>query len=227
MATSGTATFNLDIHEICEEAYERAGTQMRSGYDLRSARRKLNLMASEWANRGLNLWTVEEKTITIVPGTQTYTLPSDTVDIIEAALRITSATGVPTDYNIERMGVGTWNALTNKTQTGRPLQYFVERTITPSVRIWPSPDTLATYTLVYWRLRRIQDAGGGGTTQMDIPHRFLPAIIAGLAYYIAMGKQELMQRVPFLKQEYENQFQLAYEEDRDRSSLMISPMDLD
>lgn len=221
MTTSGTATFNPSIVTLIEEAYERAGSEMRSGNDVRSARRKLDMMASEWANRGVNLWTLESGSVALVAGTADYSLPADTVDILDFVVRSGSGTS-QIDYQVERMGVGGYSAITTKNTTGRPLQVYVTRSITPAITLWPVPDSAATYTFVYWRLRRIQDTGSA-TATMDIPHRFIPALVAGLAYYIAMSKRELESRVPFLKQEYEAQFQMAAEEDRDRTSLFIFP----
>ena len=224
MATSGTTSFNLNLNEIIEEAFERAGTQVRSGLDFRSARRSLNILASEWANRGFNLWTVTEDSIAILQGVNTYALPSDCIDVVEHSIR-TGTGQSQTDYVVQRIGVGTWSNLSAKNITGRPLQLFVERTASPSIRIWPVPDQ--SYTLIYWYLRRIEDAGSSGTLTLDIPHRFIPAMVAGLAYLIAMKKSatqpEIMQRVEFLKNYYEEQFELAAGEDRDRSSLFIAP----
>jgi len=224
LTTSGTTSFDLNLIEIVEEAFERAGAQLRTGNDFRSARRSLNLLASEWANKGLNLWTVTEATLSLVAGTSSYDLPSDCIDVIEHSLR-TGTGQSQVDYNLERVGVGTWQSLANKNQTGRPLQLFVERQIAPSVNIWPVPDQ--SYTLVYWYLRRIQDAGATGTLTLDVPHRFLPALVAGLAYHVALKKSamvpEIMQRITLLKSIYDEQFQLAADEDRDRSSLWIAP----
>ena len=193
---------------------------MRSGNDVRSARRKLDIMASEWANRGINLWTLESGSIPLVSGTASYNLPADTVDVLDFAVR--SGTGTSqVDYTVERIGVGGYSAITTKNTSGRPTQVFVQRIAIPSITLWPVPNT-DTYTFIYWRLRRIQDTGSA-TNTVDIPHRFVPALIAGLSYYIAMSDRELEQRVPFLKSEYEAQFQLAAEEDRDRSSMYIFP----
>lgn len=220
MATSGTATFNPTILTIIEEAFERAGTEMRSGNDVRSARRTLDIMMSEWANRGINLWTLESASISLVAGTATYSLPATTVDILDFVIRQGTGTS-QIDYQMERIGVGGFSAITTKNTTGRPLQVYVQRGLTPQITVWPVPD-VSTYSFIYWGLTRIEDTGQA-TNTMDIPHRFLPALVAGLAYYTAMKKVELMERVPFLQAEYEKQFQLAAEEDRDRSSLWIIP----
>lgn len=228
MATTGTSTFNLDITEIVEEAYERAGLELRSGYDLRTARRSLNLMTVEWANRGINLWTVEQGSIPLVSGTSTYSLPVDTIDLLEHVIR---QNGI--DINISRISVSTYASIPNKTASGRPVQIYINRqsgatgpaptsTVAyPTVTVWPvPPDT--SYTLVYWRLRRIQDVGDGVET-VDIPFRFLPALIAGLAYHIAMKNPEVTDRVVMLKQIYDEAFQQAADEDRDKASIRAVP----
>ena len=224
MTTSGTTSFNPTLNDLIEEAFERAGSQVRSGNDFRSARRSLSILVSEWANRGLNLWTLLEATMTLTAGVSTFSLPTDCIDVTDHSIRVGTGTS-QTDYTIQRIGVGTWSNLSVKNQTGRPLQLFVERKIAPNIRVWPTPDT--DYTLVYWYLRRMQDAGSTGTLTMDIPHRFIPALVAGLAYYTAMKKSavqpEIMPRVQFLQQEYEKQFDLAAGEDRDRSSLFLAP----
>jgi hypothetical protein len=220
MATSGSATFNPSLDVIIEEAFERAGTELRSGYDLKSARRSLDIMAAEWSNRGLNLWTVTVGTQALTAGTASYTLPTDTIDLLEHVIRSGSGTS-QADYDIERIGVSSYAAIVNKNQTGRPVQIYVERTLTPTVNVWPVPD-VNTYTLVYWRMRRIQDTGAA-TNTADIPSRFIPALVSGLAYYIALKRPALMNRVQMLKQIYDEQFQMAYEEDRERVPLRIIP----
>lgn len=224
MPTSGTSAYNPSLNEIIEEAYERAGSQVRSGNDFRSARRSLNILVSEWANRGLNLWTLQESSLAVVTGQNTYTLPPDTIDITDHSIRTGSGAG-QTDFVVQRIGAGSWSNLSVKNQTGRPLQLFVERKAPPVIRLWPVPD--ANYTLIYWYLRRIQDAGASGTLTMDIPHRFIPALVAGLSYQIALKKSatepQIMSRVEFLKGLYEEQFEMAAGEDRDRSSLFLAP----
>lgn len=221
MTTSGTATFNPSIDVIIEEAFERAGSELRSGYDLKSARRSLDIMSAEWSNRGYNLWTVEQGTISLVANDPTYNLPNDTIDLIEFVVR-TGTGSSQVDQTLTRIGVNQYASIPTKTQTGLPLQIYVDRaTTTPTVTFWPVPQD-SSYTLVYWRLRRIQDTGAASNT-MDIPSRFIPAMVAGLAYYIAMKKPDLMDRLSFLKAEYEEQFRLAYEEDRERIPLRIIP----
>lgn len=221
MATSGTTTFTLDIAELAEEAFERAGSELRTGYDLRTARRSLNLMMLEWANRGLNLWQVEQGTTALSDGTATYSMPSGTVDFIEHVIR--KGTGSDqVDYNLTRISVSTYANRTNKNLEGRPTEIYIQRTTSPQFTLWPVPDS-DDYTLVYWRLKRIEDAGTPASNTMDAPERFLPALVAGLAYYIAMKKPGLEQRVPFLKGVYDEQFDLASQEDRDRSDFRIIP----
>lgn len=219
MATSGTATWNLDIADLIEEAYERAGLEARTGYDFRTARRSLNIMAAEWANRGLNLWTIEQTTQTLTPGVATYTLPADTIDIIEAVLRIT-ANGTSTDFTVERIGVGDFATIPVKATPGRPLQIYVERLLAPRFTLWPVPDS--AYSIIYWTMRRIEDATGA-TDNMDVPVRFVPAMAAGLAFHIAMKRPEASARVPLLQAEAERQFQLAAEEDRGRETVRFVP----
>jgi hypothetical protein len=219
VATSGTATFNPDILTLIEEAYERAGVEIRTGYDLQSAKRSLDIMAQEWTNRGLNLWAIDEGTVALVAGTATYNLPADTIDLIDHVLRTGTGTS-QVDYTLARIGVGTYAALTNKNTQARPLQAYVDRQATPTVTVWPVPD--ASYTLVYWRLRRIEDTGAS-TNTIDVPSRFIPAMAAGLAYYVAMKKPSATERVPFLKQVYDEQFRLAWEEDHDRSAARLVP----
>jgi hypothetical protein len=222
MTTSGTATFNLDIAEIAEEAYERAGLELRSGYDMRTARRSLNLLAAEWSNLGLNLWTIATDSVLLTPGTATYTLPADTIDVIEHVIRTNNA-GQNTDLNMQRISVSDYAAIPVKTAPGFPLQIYVNRQISPTMTVWPVPDSSQPYTLVYWYLRRIQDTGTSAANTSDIPVRFLPALVSGLAYYIALKNPEASDRVQMLKSIYEEQFQLAASEDRDRAPDRFLP----
>ena len=232
MATTATTTFNLDLVSLCEEAYERAGSEMMSGYDLKTARRSLNIMLIAWQNRGINLWTVDEGSIPLVAGTATYNLPLDTVDLLDHVVR-TGSTTTQVDINISRISVSTYANIPNKNATGRPLQVYIDRqsgatgptptsTVAyPTITVWPVPDN-ATYTFQYWRLRRIQDAGTGVNTQ-DVPYRFLPALVAGLAYYLSMKLPEAMARIPMLKEDYESEFALAAEEDREKAPWRLVP----
>jgi hypothetical protein len=300
MSTTGTTGFNLDFTEIAEEAWERAGREMRSGYDLRTARRSMNLMTIEWANRGLNMWTIEEGAFNMVPGLNTYPLPTDTVDLLEHVIR-TGADQVNTqaDLTITRISVSTYATIPNKLQQARPIQVWIQRlsgetnpsssvldgaigaadtTITldttvglaaagyinlgsetiyygyiegntlggvfrgqnnttaashadgtavvvnqlPCVTVWPTPDNTTPYQFVYWRMRRIQDAGSGIQTG-DMNFRFLPAVTAGLAYYIAMKDPTLAGRLEMLKAVYDEQFALSAGEDHEKAPIRFVP----
>jgi len=221
MATSGTTAFNMDFTEIAEEAWERAGREMRSGYDLRTARRSMNLMTIEWQNRGINLWTIDEGTVSLVSGTAQYTLPTDTVDLLEQVIR-TGSGSTQQDLTINRISVSTYASIPNKTTTGRPIQFWIERLVdAPRINVWPVPDS-NDYTFKYWRMRRIEDAGRGIETA-DMPFRFLPCLVAGLAYHIAMKVPELSQRIPILKAMYEEEFERAASEDRVKTNARFVP----
>ena len=223
MATSGTATFNLDLADIIEEAYERAGLELRSGYDYKTARRSINLICSEWANKGLNLWTVEEGTVTLVDGTATYTLPADTVDLIEHVVRENAGNvNSQTDLTVTRISVSQFSAIPNKLTKGRPTQIWVDRQIIPKFSLYQVPDSTAR-TLVFHRLRRIEDAGSPASNNVDVPIRFMPALCAALAYHISMKRPETAQRTQILKTFADEAFDLAAAEDRDRSSITLTP----
>ena len=225
MTTSGTATFNLDLNEILDECFERCGSEARTGYDLRTARRSLNLLLADWANRGLNLWCVEQGSQVLTPGTATYTLPADTVDLIEHVIR-TGAGNVSTqtDLTITRISVSTYSSIPNKLQQARPIQVWINRQRdAPQFTVWPVPDNSQTYTFVYWRLRRIQDAGAGGTYTQDIPFRFLNALVAGLAYYLSMKIPGAMERMPALEAQYREAWDLASTEDREKAAVRFVP----
>jgi len=300
MAISGTTSFNLDLTELVEEAFERTGSELRTGYDLRTARRSLNLLFADWSNRGINMWTFEQGTINLVPGQNTYPLPSDTVDLLEHVIR-TGAGSVSTqsDLTITRISVSTYATIPNKLQQARPIQVWIQRldgqtsavgttltaTITstdttltvasavnlpatgfiligsetigygyisgntlyncvrgqnnttaashtsgdsvyvqnlPAITVWPTPDNSQTYQFVYWRMRRIDDAGGGVNT-MDVPFRFLPCLVAGLAYYLALKVPNGAQRLDILKSQYDEAWQLASTEDREKASDRFVP----
>jgi hypothetical protein len=223
MATSGTSSFNLDLTEIVEEAFERVGGEMRTGYDLRTARRSMNLMFADWANRGLNMFTYEQGSIPLVAGTATYNLPEDTVDLLEHVIR-TGAGNVSTqaDLTITRISVSTYATIPNKLQQARPIQVWIERLNTPRITVWPIPDNSQPYTFVYWRLRRIQDAGNGVNT-MDMPFRFLPCMVAGLAYYLALKVPGGTERLGVLKQQYDEAWELASTEDREKAAVRFVP----
>lgn len=300
MTTSGSSIFDMDFTDIAEEAWERAGREMRSGYDLRTARRSMNLLTIEWQNRGINMWTIEEGAITLTPGLSTYALPVDTIDLLEQVIRTGGNTvSTQADLNITRISVSTYATIPNKITQGRPIQVWIQRmsgvvsptsasvvgpvlatdtsiTVTdasglaasgfirlglediyygyitgnvlggcfrgqnntiaaphtngtsvynpnlPAVTVWPIPDNTTTYQFVYWRLRRIQDAGAGVETG-DMNFRFLPVIVAGLAYYIAMKVPELGPRLEMLKAVYEEQFELAAGEDREKAAIRFVP----
>jgi hypothetical protein len=300
MTTSGTTAFNLDLTEIVEEAFERAGSELRTGYDLRTARRSLNLLFADWANRGVNMWTFEQGTINLTQGLATYALPTDTVDLLEHVIRTgAGSASTQADLTITRISVSTYATIPNKMQQARPIQMWYQRldgqtsaigttlnggitatatTITltsvvglatngfvlidnetiqysyisgnvlsncfrgqngttaashstaaavyaqnlPSVTLWPTPDGSQTYQFVYWRMRRIDDAGSGVRT-MDVPFRFLPCLVAGLAYYLALKVANGEQRLPILKQQYDEAWQLAADEDREKAPVRFVP----
>ena len=224
MATSGTATFNLDLSELVEEAFERAGSELRTGYDLRTARRSLNLLFADWANRGVNMWTFEQGQQVLTPGQATYQLPADTVDLLEHVVRTgAGSASTQADLTITRISVSTYATLPNKLTQGRPIQIWIERLQSaPQFTVWPVPDNSQTYTLVYWRLRRIDDAGDGINT-MDVPFRFLPCLVAGLAYYLALKIPGGAERLPVLKQQYDEAWELAASEDREKAAVRFVP----
>jgi hypothetical protein len=224
MATSGTQAFNLDLSEIVEEAFERCGAELRTGYDLRTARRSLNLLFADWANRGINMWTIEQGSITLVPGTATYNLPIYTVDLMEHVIR-TGAGNASTqaDLNITRISVSTYATIPNKLTQARPIQVYIDRlSPTPTITVWPVPDSSQTYTFVYWRLRRIQDAGNGVNT-MDVPFRFLPCMIAGLAAYLSLKVPGGLERNQMLQAQYDAAWELAAGEDREKAAVRFVP----
>ena len=221
MVTSGTTTFDLDLAEMAEIAFERCGRELRTGKDMRKARRALNLLLSEWANKGVNLWTIDSAVIPLVQGTATYNLPSDTVDVVEHQIR-TGTGDNQSDITINRIALPTYASIPNKNRTGRPIQIYVDRQApTPTVTVWPAPND-GSYSLVYWRMRRLEDAGDGVNTQ-DVPFRFLPALTAGLAYYLAQELPGAFERLPTLKQAYDISWQAAADEDRDRANYRVTP----
>jgi len=223
MATSNSATFNMEFTDIAEEAFERAGREMRSGYDLKTARRSMNLLTIEWQNRGINMWTIDSGTIDLVQGQTQYPLPADTIDLLEHQVRTGSGNvATQSDLNLSRISVSTYASIPNKLTQGRPIQLYIERLRdSPLVNVWPVPDT-NDYKLYYWRMRRIEDAGSGVQTP-DMNFRFFPCLVAGLAYYIAMKLPEMMDRVPLLKAVYDEQFELAAGEDREKASVRFVP----
>ena len=300
MTTTGLTLFNMDFTEIAEEAWERAGREMRSGYDLRTARRSMNLMTIEWQNKGINMWTMEQGIINLTPGLATYALPTDTIDLLEHVIRTGQNTSsTQADLTISRISVSTYATIPNKLQQARPIQVWIQRlsgetnptaavldgaisstdtTITlntvvglanagfirlgtediyytyvtgnvlggvfrgqnnttaaaqadgtavfvpqlPAVTLWPTPDNSTPYQFVYWRLRRVQDAGAGMETS-DMNFRFLPCLVAGLAYHIAIKVPELMPRIQMLKQIYDETFETAAGEDREKAPVRFVP----
>ncbi len=223
MTTSGTTAFNMDFTEIAEEAWERAGREMRSGYDLRTARRSMNLMTIEWQNRGINMWTIDSGTINLVSGTSRYALPADTIDLLEHQIRTNNGNAsTQADLTISRISVSTYASIPNKLSQGRPIQLYVERLRdAPHVNVWPVPNN-NDYVLYYWRMRRVEDAGSGVQTA-DMNFRFFPCLVAGLAYHIAMKVPELVDRIPMLKAVYDEQYELAAGEDREKTAERFVP----
>jgi hypothetical protein len=300
MTTTGSTLFNMDFTEIAEEAWERAGREMRSGYDLRTARRSMNLMTIEWQNKGINMWTMEQGIINLTPGLATYALPTDTIDLLEHVIRTGQNTSsTQADLTITRISVSTYATIPNKLSQARPIQVWIQRlsgqtnpttavldgaitstatTITlntvvglagagfirlntediyytyisgntlggvyrgqnnttaaaqadgtavfvpqlPAITVWPTPDNSTTYQFVYWRLRRVQDAGAGIETS-DMNFRFLPCLVAGLAYHIAIKTPDLMPRIQMLKQIYDETFEIAAGEDREKAAVRFVP----
>jgi hypothetical protein len=243
MTTSGTSSFNLDLSEIIEEAFERCGSELRTGYDHRTARRSLNLLFADWANRGINMWTIEQGTINLVQGQNTYDLPVDTVDLIEHQIRTGAGNQyTQADLTISRISVDTYATIPNKLAQGRPIQVWIQRmsgaqyppglgpngtnTTTnidnPKITVWPTPDGSQPYQFIYWRLRRIQDAGNGVNT-FDVPFRMISCLAAGLAYYMALKIPGAEQRLPVLQQQYNEAWEMAATEDREKAPQRFVP----
>ena len=219
MATSGTTSFNLDFEDLIEEAYERCGIETRTGFEMRTGRRSLGLMFLDWANRGLNLWTIEQRSVALVAGTAQYSLPDDTVNILSAVVRTGSGTAQQ-DITLDRISQNEYLHVPDKLTQGRPSQYFLQRTNTPVLFIYPAVDASQTYTFQYYAVRRIQDAGVY-TNTADVVFRFIPALAAGLAYYLSLKKAP--ERTTMLKQLYEEEFSRAAMEDRDTASVYLTP----
>jgi hypothetical protein len=230
MTTSSTTAFNLDVNLLIEEAFERCGAELRTGYDFRTARRSLNLLTIEWANKGINLWTIEQGQIAMVQGQIAYDLPADTIDLFDHVIRTQSGQS-QTDININRISADTYLTIPNKNAQGRPIQVWINRQSGaqnlsgiqyPSINVWPAPDQNNFYTFVYFRLRRIQDAGEGVTTQ-DIPFRMLPAMVAGLAYHLSLKIPGALERSVMLKSMYDEAWEQAGDEDREKAPLRLAP----
>jgi len=224
MATSGTFAFDLDLGDIVEEAYERIGGEPRSGYDYRTARRSLDLLLLEWQNRGLNLWSVKSTSQTLTAGTSSYALTSEKLDVIEGLLRTDAGdTSKQSDLAMQRISVSQYAQLTNKLTDGRPIQYYVERS--PSnitINVWPVPDSQETYTFFYYYMERIEDTGSPASNNIDVPARYLPCLVSGLAYYLSLKNREAVQVAPMLKEVYEEQWNLASDA-ANKNTLYVSP----
>jgi hypothetical protein len=214
MTTSSSTDFNLDVAEYIEEAFERCGLEAKTGYDLQTAKRSMNIMLAEWANRGLNQWTIEQRTQALTANDSEYSLGTDIIDILSVVVRRSG-----TDFSMTRISRDTFINLPNKTSTSRPTQYFLDRQITPNLKLYPTPEN-STDVIVYYALTRMQDADTQVNT-LEIPFRFIPCLTAGLAYYIAMKRAP--DRIQLLKSVYEEEFERAMAEDRDRSAFNVTP----
>lgn len=229
--TTATTDFNLDLNTIVEEAFERCGAELRTGYDLRTAKRSLSLLLMDWANRGINLWTLETGTQVLTAGTGTYDLPADTVDLLDHVIRTGSGQN-QIDINISRISSSTYVAVPNKNATGRPIQIWIDRrtgatdstgaVVYPQFTVWPLPDSSTTYTLFYTRLRRMFDVGNGANGQ-DVPFRFMPCLVAGLSYMLSMKIPGAADRVQILKAQYDEAWDLAAGEDREKAPVRFVP----
>ena len=215
MATSGSKDFELDVADYIEEAFERCGLEVRTGYDLKTAKRSLNLMLADWANRGLNQWTIKQRSLSLVANDGEYDLSTDVIDVLSVVVRVSG-----TDYSMERLSRDEYLTIPTKTTSGRPNQFFLDRQLTPNLKVWPVPDSSTSYTIYYDALTRMDDADTF-TNTLDLPFRFYPCLAAGLAYYLSLKKNP--QRTQMLKAVYEEEFQRAAEEDRDRASFNVVP----
>jgi|TARA_R100000149_G_C5853257_1_gene121351 hypothetical protein len=214
MTTSGSTNFELDVADYVEEAFERCGLEVRTGYDLQTARRSLNLLFADWANRGLNQWTVTQRTQTVTANDVDYDLGADVIDVLSMVVTRSSV-----DFSMDRISRDTYLNIPSKTTTGRPTQFFIDRQITPKIKVWPAPEN-STDVLKFDCLTRIEDADSPVNT-VDVPFRFYPCLAAGLAYYLSMKRAP--DRVQLLKAVYEEEFDRAQAEDRDRASFTITP----
>ena len=214
MTTSGSTNFELDVSDYIEEAFERCGLEVRTGYDLKTAKRSLNLLFADWANRGLNQWTITQRTQTVTSSTSTYDLGTDVIDVLSMVVRRDN-----NDLSMERISRDTYLSIPSKTTTGRPTQFFIDRQITPQIKVWPSPEN-STDILIFDCLTRIQDADTF-TNTLEVPFRFYPCLAAGLAYYLAIKKAP--DRIQLLKAIYDEEFDRAQAEDRDRASFNVAP----
>ena len=221
MATSGTTSFDLDIDDIIQESYNRCGVRTDSGYDLKRARRNLNILFSEWGNRGVHLWKVQLQTQALTAGTVSYTVPSQVSDVLEAYISTSSGvTSTTNDISLTKIDRSAYAGLPNKGNTGQPSQYFVDRQTTPVIYLYQAPDA-STYThLKYYTINRIEDAGAY-TNEANVVYRFIPAMIGGLAYYLSFLANP--QQTANLKLAYEDELERALKEDGQRTSVYISP----
>jgi|TARA_R110000796_G_scaffold116997_1_gene229627 hypothetical protein len=214
MATSGSTDFELDVADYVEEAFERCGIEVRTGYDLKTAKRSLNLLLADWANRGLNQWTIKQRSLTLVVGDGEYDLGADVIDVLSVIVRRDG-----TDYSMDRLSRDEYLTIPTKTTQGRPNQFFLDRQLTPNLKIWPTPENTSD-VVIYDALTRMDDADVY-TNTMDMPFRFYPCLAAGLSYYLSLKRAP--ERTQLLKAVYEEEFQRAAEEDRDRASFNVAP----
>ena len=223
MATSGSKNFEPDVGEFIEEAFERCGIELRTGYDLKTANRSLNIMLAEWANRGLNQWTIAQKSVAMVKDTPAYNIDSTSatapIDVLDAFIRETISSEV-TDLPMARINRAQYSSTPKKSSTGKPIQFFIDKQLTPTITVWPAPDKSSTYTIYMNVLTRMDDTDVGANT-LDMPYRFYPCLAAGLAYYISLKKAP--ERTGILKQLYEEEFLRALSQDEERTSLHIGP----
>ena len=223
MAVSGSKDFEPDVAEYVEEAFERCGLELRTGYDLRTARRSMNLMLAEWANRGLNQWTIQQNSIAMVKDQTVYNIDSTNgtaaIDVLDVFVRETIQ-GTATDIPLSRMSRAEYSHLATKSTTGEPNQFFIDKQITPTITVWPAPDKNTTYTVYCNTLTRMDDADAGANT-LQMPFRFYPCMVAGLAYYLALKKAP--EKVQLLKGLYEEEFTRALSQDEERASFRVSP----
>jgi len=225
MTTSGTYTFNLDLSDIMEEAYDLAGLELRSGYDYRGAKRALNLVFLEWQNKGLNLWTIEQGTSILTAGTGAYTIATSAIEVVDAFIR-TNAGNVDKqfDQRLNRISKTEYNHQANKLNQAKPTQFYVDKgTDGITVGLWSTPDSNETYTLVYDYIQRIEDTGDPASNNADVPTRYLPCLTYALAYNIACKSPEAQQRVPMIRQRYNELWQEVSDADRERASVRFVP----
>lgn len=224
MATSGLTTFNPQNADLIEQSCTLAGFEARTGYDFRTARFALQMLFQEWANNGLNLWTLDNYSTALTPSTATYSLPQDTVDVFDVVMRTDAASvTLQSDLKMNRISMSVYSSIPNKLTTGRPIQFMVDRQVAPTITYWPVPDATQTWTAVVYFLRRIEDVGNSGQYTLDTPARFYPAMLAGLAYQMCLRKPGLEGRLPLVQAEYARQLELATGEDREKAPVQLVP----